>query len=613
MIRHALLVAVIAVGSTCGADDSATTKFNSIDELWAGFDPGELPFEVETIKSWDEEGIRLETIYFTGEVFDGEKVRVFGYLGHPQKVDGQVPGILHIHGGGQTANLDWARFWARRGYTCLSFDFCGDTNLPNLGPQYRREHFTRWGKVQANMMQVSGGRSMSPTPRHNPWYHWALVARRGLSLLEAQPEVDRERLGIFGISMGGTLTWIVAGVDSRVKVAVPIYGNGWESYTNYPPEPEPQVTEDNRLWRLLIAPETHAPRIKCPLLFMSATDDFHGKMDLGYRSLDLLASPIRRQVFTPNYDHHIEPAEARSLPLWMDVHLRGKLPVWPSSPAIEFADAVDGVPQLRVTQPGTARIVQADIFYSLSNNWPMSRFWRTAAPVRRDGEAFVAAAPFVAADDVLYAFANVTYESGIRQSARSIARPVADLVGMRPTLTRSTMIDDMETSTDWNWVPAYTDPNQGDTAFFEPWRGTGDERGFTLDRTMFPHNRPMSFYFGTRKIGDPQFRVQRVTAISIDCLTEALPEKLTVRLKHRLPGEYSQEYSAEILPGLADEAKGPEPQPADSRWRTIRMTREQFKNPQEIALPDWEHVEYFILQGQNPANHPPVFKRLRWE
>ena len=130
--------------------------------------------------------------------------------------------------------------------------------MPNLGPEYHREHYTRWGNVPANMMQVSSGRSMSPTPRYNPWYHWTLAARRGLSLLELRPEVDPERLGIFGISVGGTLTWIVAGVDARVKAAAPIYGCGWESYTSYPPQPEPQISDETRLWRTLIAPKRHA-------------------------------------------------------------------------------------------------------------------------------------------------------------------------------------------------------------------------------------------------------------------------------------------------------------------------------------------------------------------
>ena len=121
----------------------------------------------------------------------------------------------------------------------------------------------------------------------------------------------------------------------------------------------------------------------------------------------------------------------------------------------------------------------------------------------------------------------------------------------------------------------------------------------------------MSFYFGTRKIGDPQFRGAGDAKLSIDYLAAARPEKLTVRVKHRRPGEYGQEYSAVILP----EAKGQASAASDTDntgWQTIRIEREQFHDAQDAALPDWEHVEYFILQGTSAAGKPPVFKRLRW-
>ncbi len=195
----------------------------------------------------------------------------------------------------------------------------------------------------------------------------------------------------------------MAGVDPRVKAAVPIYGNGWESYSSYPPAPEPQVTEDNRLWRLLIAPRDARPAHPMPCAVHERPPTiFHGKMDLGYRSLDLLASPVRRLVFTPNYDHHIEPAEARSLPLWMDAQLRGQPAEWPATPTIKFAATAEGgVPQLRVTTPDYATVDRVDIYYSLSNDWPMSRFWRTVAPPRREGNAFLGAAPLVDSDDVI--------------------------------------------------------------------------------------------------------------------------------------------------------------------------------------------------------------------
>jgi hypothetical protein len=85
-----------------------------------------------------------------------------------------------------------------------------------------------------------------------------------------------------------------------VKAAVPIYGCGWESYA-FPVDVKAPASEDQRLWRALMAPEAYAPRITAPLLFMSATNDGHGKMDLAYNTLDLLASKTKRQVFTPQH------------------------------------------------------------------------------------------------------------------------------------------------------------------------------------------------------------------------------------------------------------------------------------------------------------------------
>ena len=49
---------------------------------------------------------------------------------------------------------------------------------------------------------------------------------QGIDWLTAQPEVDRERIGITGISFGALLGVIVAGVDSRIKAEVFFLGGG---------------------------------------------------------------------------------------------------------------------------------------------------------------------------------------------------------------------------------------------------------------------------------------------------------------------------------------------------------------------------------------------------
>lgn len=597
-MRSAAILCVLLAASAAAADPpKKDAPLTTVEGLWAGFDPHALPLDVEVVKAWDEGDVHLEMVYFTGEVFDGEKTRIFGYFGRPKKAEGKVPAVLHVHGGGQTAVLDWPRFWAKLGYACLSFDFCGNTNLPELGPGYKRERYTLWGKVPADMLKVGGGLSMKPTPRHNPWYHWTLAARRGLTFLETRQEVDPKKLGVFGVSVGGTLTWSIAALDARVKAAAPVYGCGWEFY-QYPPDLKAPVGDELKLWRTLIAPEAHAANVKCPILLLSATDDGHGRMDLAYRTLELVPASVKGQVFTPNYDHHVEPAEARSLPLFMDVHLKGAGGPWPATPRVEIG-ARDGVPVVRVTPSDMDRVERVDAYYCLNNDWPTTRFWRTVTGVRREKEEFLGPAPYLARTDVLFVFASVTYKSGVRISSR-LARREADLPETKPTLERQTLIDEMDSAANWNWVPAYTDPCRDDR-FFADWSGAAGERGFTLDPTTFNRAGPMTFYFGTRKLGDPQFCGVGRTALLLDHLAANMPEKLTIRLTHRLPGQNPTEFTA--VPPAAT---------GDGAWRTWRLEASQFRDASGKALPGWDHVEFFVLNGTSPANRPPVFKRLRW-
>ncbi|MDB5306751.1 MAG: hypothetical protein JWO38_953 [Gemmataceae bacterium] len=600
-MRRILIGLVLAGASLPGpaADPPPPAAITTIDGLWAGFDPRAVPLDVEVVKTWDEGGVHLQMLYFTGEVFEGTKTRIFGYLGRPRTVDGKIPAVLHIHGGGQTAVLDWPRFWAKRGYACLSFDFCGNTNLPELGPGYKRERYTLWGNVPADMMKIGGGTQMKPTPRHNPWYHWTLAARRGLTLLETRPEVDGEKLGIFGISVGGTLTWSVAALDARVKAAAPIYGCGWEFYP-YPPDPAAPVADELRLWRKLIAPEAHAAKVTCPVLYLSGTNDGHGKMDLAFRTLGVVPAAVKSQVFSANYDHHVEPAEGRSLPLFMDAHLKGTGGPWPATPRVTVEGGRDGVPVARVSPVDPGRVAHVDVYYSLNNDWPMTRFWRTVPDVRREKDIFVGPLPVLLPTDELYVFANVSYKSGVRVSSQLVKKAVGEIPGAKPTLERQVIIDAMDTPTDWNWVPAYTDPCREDR-FFAAWAGPSGERGFTLDPKTFNHAGPMTYYFGTRKIGDPQFRGTGRTALLLDHPASNTPEKLTVRLTHRPPGQNPTEFTAVLPPATGEGA-----------WRTWRMEPGQFRDAGGKVLPGWDRVEYFVLNGMSPANKPPVFKRLRW-
>jgi hypothetical protein len=62
-------------------------------------------------------------------------------------------------------------------------------------------------------------------PIEQQWYYHA-VAQVVLahSLIRSFPEVNVDKIGITGISWGGTLTSTVMGVDNRFKFVIPVHG-----------------------------------------------------------------------------------------------------------------------------------------------------------------------------------------------------------------------------------------------------------------------------------------------------------------------------------------------------------------------------------------------------
>ncbi|MGV2335893.1 MAG UNVERIFIED_CONTAM: acetylxylan esterase [Planctomycetaceae bacterium] len=222
------------------ADDVSVPQ--SVEELWADFDPRRDPLETEVIREWtDGEGTFRHVRFLVG-AFRGAPARMTAIYGFPRQPSGRLPAVMHIHGGGQRGFLHEVQFLVSRGYAGLSVNWGGngDGEAPfnSVDGAESGDLNTDWGVVDPSQLNVAGYDSILPGPkqlvpeREHPkncnWYLLTLACRRGLTFLEQQSEVDPERLGVHGYSMGGNLTMYVAGVDSRVKAAVPAVGGaGW--------------------------------------------------------------------------------------------------------------------------------------------------------------------------------------------------------------------------------------------------------------------------------------------------------------------------------------------------------------------------------------------------
>jgi len=258
-------------------------------------------------------GSGVREAFYEGEPFHGRPTRVFAYYAAPEGAGRPAPAMVLVHGGGGTAFPEWARMWAARGYAALAMDLggCGPNRepLPGGGPDQGED-----GKFFAIRDGV-----------RETWPYWAVAAvLRGHSMLAAQPEVDAARIGVTGISWGGYLTCIAAGVDERLRLAVPVYGCGFLHENSAWLEILARMpAADRELWIRTFDPSRYLPGARLPMLWVNGTNDFAYPLD-SYRKSYRAAPGPRTLCVTVGMDHGHEAGWApMEIGLFADHYLRG--------------------------------------------------------------------------------------------------------------------------------------------------------------------------------------------------------------------------------------------------------------------------------------------------
>lgn len=215
----------------------------------------------------------IKALFFDGLPYEGRPTRVFAYLGIPAGTDARpkVPGMVLVHGGGGTAFPEWVRIWNERGYAAIAMDLEGHAPIPN----------TPWaGPARVGVFHDAN------LPLANQWmYHAVADIMLAHSWLAAQPGVDAKKIGVTGISWGGVLSSLVAGVDARFKFAAPVYGCGflYDSggfFGKSLREADPVAFADRRKWD----PANYFPATPMPMLWVNGDADPHFSVDITSRS-----------------------------------------------------------------------------------------------------------------------------------------------------------------------------------------------------------------------------------------------------------------------------------------------------------------------------------------
>lgn len=335
------------------------------------------PWDVATLASppkadWGEAKDGVREVYYENVPLRGKMTRVFGYYARPKQGDGPFPAMVLLHGGGGKAFKEWASLWAGRGYCALAMDLAGcgpdGKRLPDGGPeQSDAEKFRDFGPGEVKDMWT---------------YHAVAAGLRGHSLLASRPEVDRGRIGVTGISWGGYLACIVAGIDDRAKVAVPVYGCGFldEDSVWVDQRFRTMGREKARRWTELFDPSRYLPGVTCPILFVNGTNDFAYPLGSYQRSYQLVTRAPVDLCITVKMPHgHPQGWAPKEIGLFVDGVLKGGTPL----PRLSMPKVVGRAIESRVTAPGPVRA--AKVHFTTDRGPWQKRGWMTA-PAALEGD-----------------------------------------------------------------------------------------------------------------------------------------------------------------------------------------------------------------------------------
>lgn len=427
------LTALLAVLTSATAETLPPLKDGKVpqnlEELWAGFDPLKEPLEVEVTKSWEADGVSFQVIRCRVGVFKGQPTTIAAFFAAPKGAK-LLPGLMHIHGGGQSASLANVTADAKRGYASLSLNWGGNKMTFADGKAYDGPN-TDWGALDAThppqrnkVNHFAGGTAPDAftldavdSPRNDNWFLVTLAARRGLTFLQSRPEVDPARLGVYGHSMGGRLTTQLTGIDARVKAAVPSCGGSGDLTAT--PEEMPGGERSKRSPRDLetISENPYIRRLAVPTLWFSPTNDFHAHMDNMAWTWRDVPEALLRLSMSPHFNHRHDHASALTQHLWFETYLKGKKGLIPTTPKIALE--LGRIPKVVVTPDPTLPCQTVRIYYSQDVH-ELTRHWRSAE-ARQENDRWVADAPLLDPTQPLFAYASAVYATP--EAYRKIANP----------------------------------------------------------------------------------------------------------------------------------------------------------------------------------------------
>jgi dienelactone hydrolase len=310
----------------------------------------------------------IHSIFYAGEPWKGKPTKVYAYYGFPEGASqtAPVPGVVCVHGGSGTAFASWAKLWNSHGFAAIAMDTNGAV------PQSINENPDKFRHQWAGPPRYGFLNGRDDVRDQWP-YHAVADVILANSLLRSFPEVDKDNVGLTGISWGGYLTSLTAGVDPRFKFAIPVYGCGflddgssWAGMIN-------DYGHDR--WMSLWDPSSYLSHAKMATLWINGTNDKHYHLGPFQRTYRLPKGP-RNLSIRIRMDHG--HGSGWSPP---EIYTFAAAAVGKGSPLVSVRDqGRDGKQAwIEFQSPPDVRVESAELIYTHDAGDWVKRDWKSTA------------------------------------------------------------------------------------------------------------------------------------------------------------------------------------------------------------------------------------------
>lgn len=237
----------------------------------------------------------IKGIFLEGAPHKGKATHIFAYYGVPEGAL-NAPAVILVHGGCGFAEHYWVDMWVKRGYAAIAID--NDSHMYPSSNTFKTENSNGGAHGFGSFNQLNDN-------DEDTWIYQSVTnILLGINFLECLPQVDKQKIGIAGISWGGYLSLIALSQDNRLKWGSISYTGGYlYEDTFFTSELNRQKMDKNfDRWKNECDSVVFAPLITQPLLFVRAPDDTAFDYMLFNRFIQKVTAPYRL-AFLKNMVH----------------------------------------------------------------------------------------------------------------------------------------------------------------------------------------------------------------------------------------------------------------------------------------------------------------------